>query len=111
MTGWSWGDNYSKFDCVTLKYDICAGQDFVNRYNGNNNQRDYGNDIDINFNGDLYIGGNSYLGGLPGDQFLGLKYNYYGSQLWALNDGPFGLDFFSKVKTYQNIAAPFTGAA
>lgn len=103
VTGYSWGNNTSRYDCVTQKYDICAGQDFINRYNGPFNELDEGRNIDISSNGDIFIAGNSFRGGLPGTQFLGLKYNYYGSQLWVLNDGPFGLDFFSKVKTYQNI--------
>jgi photosystem II stability/assembly factor-like uncharacterized protein len=103
VTGVSWGDNTSRTDCVTMKYDICASQDFLNRYNGPFNELDYGYDISINTSSDVYIAGDSYHGGLPGTQYLGIKYNYYGSQLWALNDGPYGLDYLRKVKTYQNI--------
>ncbi len=96
VTGYSWGNHY---DVVTLKYDICASLDFVNRYHYG---MDYGYNIDINSTGDIFIAGNSYLGSTFGDQFLAIKYNYYGAQQWVINDGPYGNDVFKKVKTYPN---------
>ena len=89
-------------DCLTLKYDYCGNLVWQDRYNGVNNYYDYGLDIIINSTGNILVGGVTYFGGAPAEQYLTINYNPSGNRIWVYSDGPWGIDLVKKVRTFNN---------
>ena len=86
------GDVYvtgsSAGDCVTIKYGSNGNRQWVARYDGPAGQGDGGNAIVVDGSGSIYITGHSVGIDTRGD-YLTIKYNSYGKQLWVGRyDGP-----------------------
>jgi hypothetical protein len=80
VTGDSKGSD-SYFHVATVKYNSSGVQQWVQRYNGGGNGDDNGNKV-VFKNGFVYVGGTSQGVG-TGKDFLAIKYNLSGSQLWS----------------------------
>jgi len=78
------------FDYATIKYDSSGVQQWVARYNGTGDFRDYGNAITIDSAGNIYIVGESEGSGTMLD-YATIKYNNSGVEEWvARYEGPGG---------------------
>jgi uncharacterized delta-60 repeat protein len=69
-------------DCVTIKYDTNGNQQWVKAYDGLANGNDYGNSVTVDDSGNVYVTGSS-AGAKTGQDYLTIKYDSSGQQLWA----------------------------
>ena len=69
-------------DCVTIKYDTDGNQQWAKVYDGPANGNDYGNSITVDGSGNVYVTGSS-AGAKTGQDYLTIKYDSSGQQLWA----------------------------
>ena len=69
-------------DCVTIKYDTDGNQQWTKTYDGPANGNDYGNSVTIDGSGNVYVTGSS-AGAKSGQDYLTIKYDPSGQQLWA----------------------------
>lgn len=69
------------FDIATIKYSPTGSQLWVQRYNGNANGEDGGNDIVVDGNNNVYVTGYAVQTGTNSD-FVTIKYDTDGNQLW-----------------------------
>jgi hypothetical protein len=81
VTGCSFGDGTSG-DIATVKYDSYGNQLWVQRYNGPGNGMDCGADIAMDKLNNVYVTGESW-GGMTGRDYVTIKYDSQGNQLWA----------------------------
>jgi hypothetical protein len=87
VTGSSKGTD-SHHHCATVKYNSSGAQQWAQRYNGTGTENDAGNRI-IFKDGFIYVGGVTST--TTSRDYLTIKYNPSGSQLWAATyDGPAG---------------------
>lgn len=83
VTGYSHGGS-SGNDYATVKYDQLGIEQWVKRYNGTGNSSDGATSMCIDNNGNIYVTGTS--SGTSGSQvedFLTIKYNSAGDELWV----------------------------
>lgn len=98
VTGYSWGDGRTNYDCATVAYDAATGsQSWVQRYNGPpGDSYDVGESLAMSPNGTtVFVGGYSD-GGESFSDYATLAYNLSsGSLLWAsrLNGSENGYDY------------------
>lgn len=88
-------------DIVTIKYNSAGGREWVVRYDGPAHGYDAAVALVLDAQGNVYVSGASTAddGGRKHSDFLTLKYNSTGTQLWAarynapgnLNDEPFAM--------------------
>jgi hypothetical protein len=69
-------------DCVTIKYDTDGNQQWAKTYDGPANGNDYGNSVTVDGSGNVYVTGSS-AGAKTGQDYLTIKYDSSGQQLWA----------------------------
>ena len=69
-------------DCVTIKYDTDGNQQWAKTYDGAANGNDYGNSVTVDTSGNVYVTGSS-AGATTGQDYLTIKYDSSGQQLWA----------------------------
>jgi uncharacterized delta-60 repeat protein len=69
-------------DCVTIKYDTEGTQQWAKTYDGAANGNDFGNSVAIDTSGNVYVTGSS-AGADKGQDYLTIKYDSSGHQLWA----------------------------
>ncbi len=93
VTGESFGLG-TYFDFVTIKYNVNGVQQWVQRYDGFDNDDDCANALAIDNYGNLYVTGESFSYGTNYD-FVTIKYNSTGTQLWLqrYNGTGNGIDF------------------
>lgn len=90
VTGESY-DNYSRLDCTTIKYDTNGRQQWVVTYKGTGNYNDSGKAIVLDTLGNIYVTGYSYSGNETREDYITIKYNPNGRQLWEQKySGPSG---------------------
>ena len=82
ITGTVYSNSTNQNDCVVLKYDKFGNLKWARTYNGNANGPDFGTDICIDSNNNVYIGGATTRTGSCFD-FLVLKYDRGGNPQWA----------------------------
>jgi uncharacterized delta-60 repeat protein len=87
VTGFSNGAGTDR-DIATVKYDTDGNERWVARYNGPGNARDEGNDIAVDSQGNVYVGGYSEDVGDNKDLVM-IKYNAVGAEEWVKSyNGP-----------------------
>jgi Beta-propeller repeat len=69
-------------DCVTIKYDTDGNEQWAKTYDGQANGNDYGNSVTVDGSGNVYVTGSS-AGAKTGQDYLTIKYDSSGQQLWA----------------------------
>ena len=82
VTGTVYSSSSNQNDCVVLKYDAYGNLKWVRTFNGNANGPDYGTDICIDANNNVYIGGAATRTSTYYD-FLVLKYDRGGNSQWV----------------------------
>ena len=82
ITGTVYSNSTNQNDCVVLKYDAYGNLKWERTYNGNANGPDFGTDICIDANNNVYIGGATTRTSTYYD-FLVLKYDRGGNQQWV----------------------------
>ena len=76
-------------DCTTIKYDRFGNELWVARYNGPGNFHDYGKKIEVDPSGNIYVAGLCDEDSWGGSDFLLIKYDSDGNELWVERyDGP-----------------------
>ncbi len=81
ITGWSQGDG-TNYDCTTVKYDQGGNEMWVARYDGPVSGHDQGYALVVDDAGDVCVGGYS-AGDGTGDDYLTIKYDEHGTELWV----------------------------
>ncbi len=88
VTGQSYGNDASREDYATIKYDPNGNELWVKRYNGPGDSPDSAEDLDIDGCGNIYVTGSSYGSG-TGRDYATVKYSPDGNELWvARYNGP-----------------------
>jgi uncharacterized delta-60 repeat protein len=87
VTGQSVSSGGTGFDMATIKYDSSGIQKWVARYNGPNNEDDYGRALAVDSEGSVYVTGYSYDSASTAMTGMTIKYNSQGVQQWAKQNG------------------------
>jgi uncharacterized delta-60 repeat protein len=82
VTGSSMGSG-TYYDYATIKYNINGAQQWVARYNGPGNIWDFAYALSVDYQGNVYVTGNSYGGPSTSDDIMTIVYNTNGTQKWA----------------------------
>ncbi len=90
VTGWSLGTGYQwDYDFATIKYDTNGNEIWVKRYNGIDSDDDRGYAVTVDALGNVYITGWSYIWSSDSYDFLTIKYDSDGNEIWVSNyDSP-----------------------
>lgn len=91
VTGWSFeGETTWDWDCTTIKYDGDSGKQlWVRRYEDIDSEEDGGYGVTVDALGNVYVTGYSWLVSTENYDYLTIKYDSDGTQLWARNyDSP-----------------------
>lgn len=81
VTGASYGP--TNYDIVTIKYDAAGVQLWASRYDGPEHGQDEGTAIAVDASGNVYVTGHSLGNPIFQDDYVTIKYNSSGAQLWA----------------------------
>jgi hypothetical protein len=81
VTGRSEGSE-TGFDMATIKYNKNGQLQWVQRYNGTGNNLDFGTDLKLDKQGNLYVTGGSY-GVAQNADYVTIRYNPSGMQQWV----------------------------
>ncbi len=73
----------SSTDCLTLKYDTDGILQWAKTYNGGSNGTDYCNAIFVDNSRNVYVTGSTYGGSTYDGDYLTIKYDSVGTQLWT----------------------------
>ena len=77
------------YDMTTIKYNSAGVEEWVARYNGAGNGEDIAVDIVVDNAGNIYVTGWSEIEGPYNFDYVTIKYNSMGTELWTANyDGP-----------------------
>ena len=91
VTGGSIGSG-TDFDFATIKYNSAGQEQWVARYNGPGNARDWAQAIAVDGSGNVYVTGNSAGSGIF-DDYATIKYDSAGQEQWVSRyNGP-GSDY------------------
>lgn len=74
----------SSNDYATLKYNSSGVAQWVARYNGDGNASDEATAIALDANGNIYVTGYSYVGSSTNSDYVTIKYNSAGIELWKI---------------------------
>ena len=88
VTGGSEGSG-TYYDYATVKYNSAGTQQWVQRYNGPGNNRDYPYALATDNSDNIYVSGESYGSGTNAD-YATIKYNSSGVQQWVQRYNGFG---------------------
>ena len=93
VTGQSWVSegaayDYAAYDYATIKYNSDGSEAWVSRYDGPGNGPDYGNALDVDAAGNVYVTGQSWVSegapyGYAAYDYATIKYNSDGSEAWV----------------------------
>ena len=87
VTGTSVSSN-NKQDIVTIKYNTNGVQQWLARFDGASHDNDIGKAIKVDWSGNVFVTGSSFATG-AGMDYITIKYNSAGAQLWAARyNGP-----------------------
>lgn len=101
VTGESKGAGSDGQDYMTIKYNANGDLIWERRYNGPSDNLDKASSITLDASGNVYVTGNSHQGGATGQDYVTIKYNSVGTQLWIkIND--FGAADFAKKVILDN---------
>lgn len=75
-------NSYDAYDYLTVKYNSNGQQIWAARYNGTGNRNDEPIDIIVDSMGNVYVTGTSWGSG-TGDDYVTIKYDTDGNQLWV----------------------------
>jgi uncharacterized delta-60 repeat protein len=74
---------------LTIKYGAGGDQLWIAQYSGPRNMEDYASDIAVDASGGVYVTGGSYGPGMNDFDYVTIKYDAGGNQLWAARyNGP-----------------------
>jgi hypothetical protein len=82
VTGYSFDDSDTLWDCVTIKYDSSGNQLWLKRYDGLGHGHDFAYNIAIDSADNVYIAGETFGRGSWGD-YLTIKYRPNGDTAWV----------------------------
>jgi uncharacterized delta-60 repeat protein len=91
VTGWSFGGETAwDWDCTTIKYDGDSGDElWVRRYEDIDSDEHGGYAVTVDALGNVYVTGYSWIISTENYDYLTIKYDSAGNQLWASNyDSP-----------------------
>lgn len=89
VTGLSAGSSAYNYDYATIKYDASGNQLWLVRYNGPGNGWDEATAMAVDAAGNVYVTGLSGAVPSTGHDYVTIKYDTNGNQLWlALYNGP-----------------------
>lgn len=88
----------SKYDIITIKYNINGQRLWIRKYNGTANDSDGPTGIVVSNRGDVYVTGYCKENGSE-DDYVTLKYNSSGQELWVkkYNGEANGKDYPNKI--------------
>ncbi|UCE35943.1 MAG: SBBP repeat-containing protein [Thermoplasmata archaeon] len=89
VTGGCVHPTWDESDCITIKYDSSGNELWVRRYNGPANKSDYGSALALDQYENVIITGRSEGYYSTIDDYVTIKYDPYGNELWvAKYNGP-----------------------
>jgi len=95
------------YDIITVKYNSSGIEQWVDRYNGQDNVSDEGRSIKVDGNGNVYVFGvrDDYGSSAPYNGLVLIKYNLSGQEQWVVEQ----LGLLSKSQKYDNLAIDESG--
>ncbi len=89
IAGYGYYNNTSYPDALIAKFNSAGVFQWVGVYATSLNYSDYGYDVAVDGSGNVYLGGYSYITSTSNADFIIVKYNTSGTQLWMRNwNGP-----------------------
>lgn len=103
VTGYTY-DAVTKANITTIKYDVAGNEIWVRHYNGASNGNDRATGIVYDNNGNIYVCGFT-TSGINNQNYILIKYNSYGNQLWTRTYDNGGYDCINDIATdnYNNV--------
>ena len=83
VTGSTWSDSATGYDCLTVKYNTNGAFQWAAKYNGYN-LFDDGRSIAVDNTGNVYVAGKSDSAAIFSGGFITLKYSSSGALQWAV---------------------------
>ncbi|NQT63837.1 MAG: SBBP repeat-containing protein [Candidatus Marinimicrobia bacterium] len=97
VTGYRWGP-FIDSDILLIKYDPSGVQQWVAEYAGAGLNNDFPNDMELDAQGNIFVGGYSYSANVEAD-FATLKFDNDGNLLWDMlfNGSAWGDDWITDI--------------